>query len=230
VLAALSLLVGALTGGAFLPLTISTFAYAWAEKRHRKAWAGLAQPPVRVAGGPYRGGDLVAARLRLAPAAVRLAAVSAFYWAWCCAMAWIVVAFCASGMPPADLLVLTGLAVAFLVGRAGLKLLRRDANAALFAQRAALLALVHALLLATSAAAFFAADWAGLALLFTVLAAAQAALLATIARRHAPLFALRRDDGPTPASLPGWLARLLARRPQRRANFFTSASQTSPGA
>jgi hypothetical protein len=230
VLAALSLLVGALTGGAFLPLTISTFAYAWAEKRHRRAWVGLAQPPVRVAGGPYRGGELVAARLRRAPLALRLAAVSAFYWSWCCAMAWIVVAFCASGMPPADLLVLTGLGVAALVGRAGLKLLRRDSNAACFARRAALVALVHGLLLATCATASFTADWAGLTLLFAVLAAGQAALLATAARRHAPLFALRSHDGPATAPLPGWLARLLARRPQRRANFFTSASQTSPGA
>ncbi len=229
-LVALSFLFGLFTGGVFLPLTISTFAYALAERKHRPAWAGLPVAAVRVASGPYRTTEVVPAGLRRAPLLVRLAAVSAFYWAWLSAIVWVAVAGSMSGLPPRDFFVVGGLIVSLAIGRAGLKLLRRDADAVTAAQRAAALACAHAAVLAVTALLLAGEDLDGVAALFAVLACAQAGLLAVAGRRHAALFAWGRGDATPAAPLPRWLARVLGRRAQRRANFFTSASRTMPGA
>ena len=73
-------------------------------------------------------------------------------------------------------------------------------------------------------------DWSGAAAVFGVVTLGQAALLVVAVRDHAPLFAWPRDSDPAGRPLPSWLARVLARRAQRRANLVVNASQTSPGA
>jgi hypothetical protein len=230
VLGMLILLLGVLAGGAFLPLTLSTFAYAWVEKKHRRRWAGLPLARVHVDGGPYRGSEIVPARHPRAPALVRFAAVSCFYWSWFSAVAWVGVGVCAPQIAPFALVPIAGVAVALVVGRAGVRLLRRDAGAPASARRAALLAVVHALLLAGPALWLADPEWSGAATLFAALAALQAGLLALSVRRHAPLFAHAADAGASGRPVPHWLPRVLARQAQRRANFLASASQTMPGA
>ena len=222
------LIVIALT--AFLPLTLSVFAYAFVEARHRRAWTGLAPPTVRVGRGPYRGAEIMTSRLLRAPFLVRAAALGCFYWSWFCVVAWVTVGVAASDRLPIEPLVVMGIVVAICVGRAGIGLLRRDAGVVAFGRRVAVLAAAHATLLVVLGFVVGGCDWSAPAAVFAVVSLGQAALLAVAVRDHASLFARAGDGDPVGRPLPTWLARMLARQAQRRANFLVNASHTSPGA
>jgi len=222
------LLLVALT--AFFPLTVSVFAYAVVEARHRRAWTGLTPAAVRVGGGPYRAVDVVPSRLLRAPLLVRAAALGCFYWSWFCLVAWVTVGIAVSDRLPIEPVVVLGVAIAVCVGRAGLRLLRRDPRAVAYGRRVAILTAAHATLLVILGFVVGGCDWSAPAAVFGVVSLGVATLLALAVRDHAPLFARPTDAGPAPRPLPTWLARMLARRAQRRANFLVNASQTSPGA
>jgi len=230
VAAAVSLLLIAVALTAFLPITVSVFAYAFVEVRHRRAWAGLASPAVRVGHGPYRAALVVPSRLLRAPLLVRAAALGCFYWSWFCVVAWVTVGVAASDRLPIEPLVVMGIVVAICVGRAGIGLLRRDAGVVAFGRRVAVVTAAHATLLVVLGFLVGGCDWSAPAAVFGVVSLGQAALLALAVRDHAPLFARPSDDEPVGHLLPAWLARMLARQAQRRANFLVNASHTSPGA
>lgn len=215
---------------AFLPLTVSVFAYAFVEARNRRAWTGVAQPTLRVGGGPYRTADIVPPRLLRAPLLVRAAALGCFYWSWCCVLGWVAVGIAVSDRLPIEPLVVLGVAIAACVGRAGVRLLRRDARVVSFARRVAVATAAHATFVVILGFVLGGCDWSAPAAVFGVVSLGQAALLALAVRDHAPLFARPSDDEPVGRPLPAWLARMLARQAQRRANFLVNASHTSPGA
>ena len=228
--AAVSILLLAIALTAFLPLSVSVFAYSFVEARNRRAWTAIPRSTVRVGGGPYRAADIVPARLLRAPLLVRAAALGCFYWSWFCVLAWVTVGIAGADWLPIEPLVVLSVAVALGVGRAGVQLLRRDPRAATFARRIAVVSAAHATLVVALVFVVGGSDWSGAAVVFGVVTLGQAALLVAAVRDHAPLFAWRGDSDPTGRPLPRWLARMLARRAQRRANFLDSASQTSAGA
>ena len=228
--AALSALVVAFAVTAFLPITVSVFAYAFVEARHRRAWIGLARPAVRVGNGPYRVAEIVPSRLLRAPLLVRAAALGCFYWSWFCLVTWAGVGVMASTPPPIAPLAVLGAVVATCVGRAGIRILRRDSRAVAFGRRVALGAVVHASFVVILGFAVGGCDWSAPAAVFAVVSLGQATLLALALRHHAPLFAQSGSSRPPDRPLPTWLARVLARQAQRRANFLASASTTRAGA
>jgi hypothetical protein len=230
VAAAVSALLIVIALTAFLPLTLSVFAYAFVEARHRRAWTGLAPPTVRVGGGPYRGAEIAPSRLLRAPLLVRAAALGCFYWSWFCMLAWVAIGIAASDRLLLEPLALLGVGVAAGVGRAGFRLLRRDPRAVVTGRRVAVTSVAHATFVVLLGFVLGGRDWSAPAIVFGVVSLAQATLLAVAVRDHAPLFARSSDGEDVGRPLPGWLARLLARRAQRRANFLASASHTSAGA
>jgi hypothetical protein len=214
--AAVSVLVvvGALT--AFLPITLSVFAYAFVEARNRRAWTSLESPALRVGGGPYRAADVPRPRLERAPLLVRAAAFGCFYWSWLCMLAWVTIGVSESDRLAIEPLVVLGFAVAVWLGRAGVRLLRRDPRAVAFGRRVAAVNAGHAALVVVLGFALGGPDWGAPAAVFGGVALAQATLLVLALRVHAPLFALPPATGPAGEPLPRWLARLLARRSRRR--------------
>jgi hypothetical protein len=230
VAAAVSFLLLAIALTAFLPITVSVFAYAFVEARNRKAWTAIAPMTVHVGGGPYRAAEIVPSRLLRAPLLVRAAALGCFYWSWFCVLAWVTVGIAGADWLPIVPLVVVSVAVALGVGRAGVRLLRRDPRAVSFARRVAVVSAAHATLVVVLAFVVGGSDWSGVAVVFGVVTFGQAALLVAAVRDHAPLFAWPRDSDAAGRPLPSWLARMLARRAQRRANLVVNASQTSPGA
>jgi hypothetical protein len=230
VAAAVSLLLVAVALTAFLPITVSVFAYAFVEARHRRAWAGLASPTVRVGAGPYRVADVVPARLVRAPLLVRAAALACFYWSWFCMLAWVTVGLAASDRLPVESFVVLGVVVAVCVGRTGVRLLRRDPRAVATGRRVAIAAAAHATLVMLVGFLVGGGDWGAPAAVFGVVTLGVATLLAVALRDHAPLFVRLDDPDAAARPVPSWLARLLERRAQRRANFLASASHTSAGA
>ena len=228
--AAISVLVVAVAVTAFLPITVSVFAYALVESRHRRAWIGLAHPTVHLGDGPYRVAAIVPARLLRAPLRVRAAALVCFYWSWGCLLTWVGVGVVASERLPLAALAVLGGVVATCVGWAGVRLLRRDPRVVAFGRRVAVGVVVHAVFVALLGFAVGGCDWSAPAAVFAVVSLAQATLLALALRHHAPLFVRRGDIPPVDGPLPTWLARVLARQAQRRANFLASASHTSAGA
>jgi hypothetical protein len=231
VAAAVSILLLAIALTAFLPITVSVFAYAFVEARNRRAWTAIPQPTVRVGGGgPYRAADIVPSRLLRAPLLVRAAALGCFYWSWFCVLAWVTVGLAGSDWLPIEALVVVSVAVAVCVGRAGVRLLRRDPRAVGFGRRVGIVSAAHATLVVVLGFVVGGNDWSAPAVVFGVVTLGQAALLVVAVRDHAPLFAWPGDSDPAGRPLPRWLARMLARRAQRRANFLASASETSPGA
>ncbi|HEY8041640.1 MAG TPA: hypothetical protein VIF15_17665 [Polyangiaceae bacterium] len=218
---------------AVLPLTASAFAYAVVEKRHRRAWTGLsARPPLRLGAGPYRHAELPPARFRRAPLLVRAAALGCFYWGWFGLLMWLALGFVMTDVWLLEIVVLGGIAAAASTCRLAVRLLRRDAGAFAFGRRVALWTAFHATAVSALAFAVGGVDWSGPAAVFTALTVLQSVLVVTALRRHALLFA-QLDDAEAHAreALPTWLARMVWRRQaQRRANFFTRASHTIPGA
>ncbi len=221
-------IIAALT--AFLPVTLSVFAYAFVESRHRRAWTRLAPPAVHLGAGPYRAADVVTSRLQRAPLLVRAAAVGCFYWAWFSILGWVTVGVAASERLWLDALAGLGVVVAVYVARAGVRLLRRDPRAVGFGRRVAVVSVAHAWALVLLGVFVGGYEWSGPATVFGVVALGQATLLVLALRDHGPLFALPPDGDAAPRPLPTWLSRMLARQAQRRANFLASASHTSPGA
>jgi hypothetical protein len=221
-------IIAALT--AFLPVTLSVFAYAFVESRHRHAWTRLAQPAVHLGGGPYRAADVVTSRLQRAPLLVRAAAIGCFYWGWFCILAWVTVGVVASERLWLEALAGVGVVVAVFVGRAGVRLLRRDARVVAFGRRVAVVSVAHAWALVLLGVFVGGYDWSAPATVFGVVSLGQATLLVLALREHGPLFAEAHDGDAAPRPLPTWLSRMLARQAQRRANFLASASHTSPGA
>ena len=214
----------------FMPLTVSVFAYAFAEKRNRREWTGLARPAVRLGGGPYRGAEVVPARLVRAPFLVRAAALGCFYWSWFCLVAWLAVGVSGSTRLLVEPLVVLGVGVAVGLARTGSRLLRRDARVVTSGRRVAIGAVAHATLVVLLAFLVGGGDWSAPAAVFGLVTLALAALLAVALRDHAALFACPSSVTSGSGPLPSWLARILARRAQRRANFLASASHTSAGA
>jgi len=214
VAAAVSILLIAIALTAFLPVTVSVFAYAFVEARHRRAWTGLAPATVRVGVGPYRAVDIVPSRLLRAPLLVRAASLGCFYWSWFSILAWVTVGIAAADRLPIEPLVVLGVAVAVCVGRAGIRLLRRDPRAVASGRRVAIATAAHATLVVLLGFGLGGADWGALAAVFGVVSVGQAAFLALAVRDHAPLFAPSRDREPAVRALPSWLARMLARRAQ----------------
>lgn len=227
---AVSILLLAIALTAFLPITVSVFAYAFVEARNRKAWTAIAPMTVHVGGGPYRAVDIVPARLLRAPLLVRAAALGCFYWSWFCVLGWVTVGMAGSRWLPIVPLVVVGVAVAFCVGRAGVRLLRRAPRAVVYGRRVAVGSAAHACLVVVLGFVVGGNDWSAPAVVFGAVTLGVAALLAVAVRDHAPLFAWPRDSDAAGRPLPSWLARMLARRAQRRANLVVNASQTSPGA
>jgi len=230
VAAAVSALLIVIALTAFLPLTLSVFAYAFVEARHRRAWTGLAPPTVRVGRGPYRGAEIMTSRLLRAPFLVRAAALGCFYWSWFCMLAWATVGIAASERLWLEALAGVGVVVAVFVGRAGVRLLRRDAGIVAFGRRVAVVSVSHAWALVLLGVAVGGYDWSAPATVFGVVSLGQATLLVFALRQHGPLFAEPYEGDAVARPLPRWLSRLLARRAQRRANFLVNASHTSPGA
>ncbi|HEY3816571.1 MAG TPA: hypothetical protein VGL81_05345 [Polyangiaceae bacterium] len=215
--AAVSALIIVVIVTAFLPVTLSVFAYAFVEARHRRAWAVLARPAVRLGDGPYRAADVAPSRLQRAPLLVRAAALGCFYWAWFCMLAWVLVGFSASDRLLFGPLAVVGVLVAASVGRAGARLLRRDARAVAFGRRVAVVSAVHATLLVFLGFAVGGADWSAPAAVLGVVSIGQAALLVRALGEHAPLFAPPGDALAGQGPLPAWLARMLARHSRNRA-------------
>lgn len=211
-LAVLALFFLLFTAGAFVPFTASVFAYARVEKRHRSAWAGLAQHTVHVDAGPYRGSVIVPARLDRAPALVRAAALGCFYWSWFCALTWVGVGVVGRELPVLAPVVVAGVAVALSLAWTGKRLLRRDTRVVSSGRRVAIGAGVHAACVVMLAVGLGGVDWGGPALVFAGVTVAVAALLVLAVRRNAWLFVHPRRDGAASPSLPVWLARMLARR------------------
>jgi hypothetical protein len=214
-----------------LPLTVSAFAYAFVEARHRRAWTSLSLPALRVGGGPYRGGEVVAGRLARAPLLVRAAALGCFYGSWCCLVAWAVVGFAFLEQGELLLLVLAGVVIAAATWRTGVLLLRRDPRTLRFGRRVAVGAAAHAAVVLLLAVMLGGTDWSGPAAVFAGVSCGQAGLVLAATRRHALPFAADSRPPADRQRLPAWLAMILSKRQaQRRANLLTSASQTIPGA
>lgn len=215
---------------AMLPLSVSALAYAFVEKRHRRAWTSLPLPVLRLGAGPYRAGEIVGGHLARAPMLVRTAGMTCFYWSWFCLVTWAVAGFQVIDRTAGQVLVGTGVLVAVAIGWTGGRLLRRDAAAARLGPRVAMVAAVHGVLVLGLVVTLGGTEWSGLAAIFTGVALAQAALVVAATRRHAALFGAERHGAERPR-LPAWLALALSKRTaQRRANRLTSASHTMPGA
>jgi hypothetical protein len=231
-LSTFQLLGALLVACAVLPLTASAFAYAFVEKRHRRAWTSLGPPAVPLGGGPYRRSEMVTARFRGAPLLVRAAAFGCFYWGWFGVLTWMALGFFVADFWPLEIIVLGGVVMAVSTFRVAVRLLGRDGRAIALGRRVAFWTALHATAVSALAFAFGGVDWSGPAAVFTSLSLLQAALVVAALRRHALLFTRQDDaDAQARAALPAWLARMVWRRQaQRRANFFTSASHTSPGA
>jgi hypothetical protein len=214
----------------FLPLTASVFAYAFVEARSRRRWTGVARPALALGGGPYRAAEMAPARLVRAPWLVRAAALGCFYWSWFCLMAWVGVGVLDSECLAVEPVVVLGVAVAMWLARTGVRLLRRDARVVASGRRVAVGAAVHATLVVVLGFVGGGGDWGAPAAVFGAVSLALATLVASALRAYAPLFALPGTDAAAARRRPAWLARLLARRAQRRANFLASASHTRAGA
>jgi len=224
------ILVVVLTGVAFVPLTLSVFAYAYVEKRTRREWSGLPLTAARTGGGPYRDAEVAPPRLERAPLFVRAAALGCFYWSWFCLLTWIALGVFAMQRLALVPVVLAGVAVAALVARAGRQLLGRDPRVVASGRHLALGVAVHSTLVVVLATVLGGDDWSGPANVFALVSLGHAALLVAALREHAALFQTGHGDKPATQALPLWMARLLLRRAQRRANFVVSASHTRAGA
>jgi hypothetical protein len=219
--AAVSVLLVVLALMAFLPLTLSVFAYAFVEARHRRAWATLPSPMLRLGGGPYRAADVPRPRLERAPLLVRAAALGCFYWSWLCMLAWITIGVAGSERLAIEPLVVVGFAVAVWVARVGVRLLRRDPRVVAFGRRVGAVSVAHATALVVLGFALGGSDWSGPAAVFGVVALAQATLVVLALRVHTPLFAQPHVDAHPGDPLPSWLARMLARRSRNRRKAAT---------
>jgi hypothetical protein len=215
---------------AFVPLTVSVFAYAYVEKRTRRAWSGMPLAAGRTGGGPYRDAEIPRSRLERAPLFVRAAAVGCFYWSWFCLLTWIALGIFATQRLALLPVVLAGVTMAALVARTGGRLLRRDPRVVASGRRLALGVALHSTLVVVLATLLGGDDWSGPANVFALVSLGHAALLVKALREHANLFQVGHDDKPATPALPAWLARMLLRRAQRRANFAVSASHTRAGA
>ena len=206
------MLAAILVAVALLPLTASTFAYAFVEQRHRGAWTRI-PASAHLGAGPYRRVELPVVRFRRAPLLVRAAALTCFYWSWVSVGVWVAVGVASRGIPELELGVLAGLLVAVATWRAGGKLLRRDARAVVFCRRVAFATTLC--VAATSALAILLGglDVGGLVLVLGGVTIGQALLMVAALKRHGELF--MAPEKPLDR-LPAWLARLLSSRRRLR--------------